>query len=80
MSKAILLACLVTPLLAVAGGPDDPSAKVPPTRYQSPLPPSPPPPAPGAPDQNWKKANDKAAETDSMSLTMDPPKAPEKTQ
>lgn len=70
MKKQLLLACLCAPLAAFAG-PDDPKAPVPPTRYESPLPPPPSAPAPGTPDQNWKKANETAAETDSMSLTMD---------
>jgi hypothetical protein len=71
MKKQIFLACLCAPLSAIAGGPADPAAPVPPTRYQSPLPPMPAAPPPGTPDQNWKKANETAAGTDSMSLTMD---------
>ena len=70
MKKQLFLACLCAPLLAHAG-PADPAAPVPPTKYENPLPPAPKPPAPGTPDENWKKANEKAAETDSMSLTMD---------
>jgi hypothetical protein len=71
MFKKIILACLCAPAAALAGDPADAAAPVPPTRYLSPLPPAPAAPPAGTPDQHWKKANEKAAETDSMSLTMD---------
>jgi hypothetical protein len=75
-TKPLLQAAFAFALAGVAhagerpGGPADPAAAVPATRYQGSLPYRPPAPGAASADRNWKTANQTVAGYDSMRLTM----------